>query len=372
MVLGSVAKVALSAVVLTSALPGCGRTQENPQDPREQPGPGGVPTTNGGMPTAMPLPVAGGGNSSGSIQGGNAGAAGATTDPSPNVGGQPANNAAWPSLGCDRPALQVAGAWQLYSVHVTGATLDPTFTVAEHDRAYGVWLPKGYDPSQPYRTVYLAHCGSNGTGDSRYTSTTEGDPNVIYVGLASGTPNFNDCYDNSGLQSTEWEYFGLVAGEVEGAFCVDKNAELVAGQGLGGTLANMLGCYFSGIDPARTFGPNISVRAQYAVVAPLPKNLPACGGPVAGLWLHDPGEYLPIADSRASLDRVLTQNGCADSVTTDWGTGSIAGIGCKKYLGCPAEYPVVFCETPGHGKQGNYFSITVPAEKQFAAELSPH
>jgi hypothetical protein len=209
-------------------------------------------------------------------------------------------------------------------------------------------------------------------GDLRFFSGPDTDLEVVYVALA-GPPSSvaeSGCYDNSGLRSTDWEYFGLVATAVEKTVCIDKNQELVFGQRAGGALATMLGCYFSAVDPNRAFGPNVTLRGQLTVVPSVAVALPACAGPVAAMWLHDPAEFAPIEDSRASLKRVLFQNGCADDTTVDFGTGTLAGKGCKQYVSCPAEYPVIFCETPNAGRQSNYYTLVAPAEKQFAAEIA--
>ncbi|HEX3851422.1 MAG TPA: hypothetical protein VHW01_10680, partial [Polyangiaceae bacterium] len=48
------------------------------------------------------------------------------------------------SAGCGMqiPSTQQLATYSQYSAHVTGATLDPTFSVMAYDRTYFVWLPK--------------------------------------------------------------------------------------------------------------------------------------------------------------------------------------------------------------------------------------
>jgi poly(3-hydroxybutyrate) depolymerase len=303
-----------------------------------------------------------------------AGAGGQTPDAAAGAGGQTpvSSTAPSPSAGCNKPLPQALEQFVTHSVHVTGATLDPTFKVAPHDRAFAVWLPPGYDQTVPRRTVFVASgCLSTATSEGRYVATG-GDRGAIYVGLASPPTSIvpSGCFDNTGAKSIEWEFFALVAAEVERSFCVDKNSEVVAGTRSGGTLANMLGCFFSKPDPGRAFGPELALRGQFSVASNLPLDLPACGGgPIAGLWMHDKFEINPVTDSSTSLDRVLKLNGCAGSPTEDWGTGILAGIGCKKFSACPHGFPVVFCETTNLGRQSNYYNVTVPAFTQFAAEL---
>jgi poly(3-hydroxybutyrate) depolymerase len=368
MVLGSVATTLLGALVATLALLGCGRTQENPQ---EQPISGASPT--------MPVGVAGGGAAAGNEYGGMSASGGATVGlggepPEPSNGGRPPGDVApWPSPGCKKLPGQPLESWHSYSVHLTGATLDPSFTVAEHDRQYGVWLPHSYARSQPLPTVFLSPgCRDSTIGSTDYTTSSQSAQDVIVVGLASSPADMlGDCTENTGHQSTEWEYFALVATAIEAAFCVDKDAEVIVGKRSGATVANMLGCYFSGTNPARKFGPNLALRGQLSIAQSSPIDLPECGGPLAGLWMHDTNENTPpLSDSVASFERVLAQNGCTDSVSTDWGADILSGVGCKKYTDCSAKYPMIFCQTTGVGRQSNYLSYTLPAEKQFLAELA--
>jgi hypothetical protein len=352
---------------------GCGRTSEHDTPDSAAGGAstaggssGGsaVTTTEGGAPN-----VAGGtgGAAAGTTERGGGGAGGCL---GPSVGGQPPGEAPWPSLGCGLPVPQVLGAYTSYTVHLTGATLDPNYTAPASDRAYAVWLPVDYDPTRPHRVVFTASgCTSNPIYEYRLMEIGPGDPEPIYVGLAGNAPN--GCFDNSGLKSVEWEYFALVADAVERAFCVNKNDELVLGTGGGGTLANMLGCYFSSVDPKRALGPTLSLRGQLSFASRLPMDLPTCGGPIAALWMHDPNEVNPISDSYASLERVLALNGCTNSATQAWGGEPLFGLGCQKYTDCPPTHPVIFCESPNAGRQRNYYSITAPTYVEFAAELSP-
>jgi poly(3-hydroxybutyrate) depolymerase len=276
------------------------------------------------------------------------------------------------STGCGMPAGQALAQYATYTVHTTGVTLDATYTAAPADRDYAVWLPPTYNPATPYRTVFIASgCGSTPATETRYMNPDEGDQNAIYVGLAPYTQNNpSACFDNSGLKSVEWEYFAQAATSVEARFCVNRDDELIAGLRAGGTLANMMGCYFSKRDPSRTLGPDLMLRAQFSVASGLPMDLPPCAGPIAGFWMHDTNEINPPTDSITSLDRVLQLNGCTGSATKDWGASLLNNIGCKKYTDCPAEYPVVYCETTGLGRQSNYYGITSPALVQFTAELT--
>ena len=303
-------------------------------------------------------------------------AAGSSTDASVDVDVTPSSVTPSRSAGCGKPASQALAQYVTYSVHVTGATLDPTYQAPAHDRAFAVWLPPGYDSSVAHRVVFIAsHCESTATTETRYMAADmNGDHGNIYVGLASPPMSAGPgCTDNTGTKSTEWEFFALVSAAVESGFCVDKNQEVIAGTSSGSTLANMLGCYFSGVDPTRAFRPDLTLRAQFSVAGAAPTGLPSCGGPVAAFWMHDVDEFIPPTDSLMSRDRVLAADGCAATPAEDWGSGVLAGMGCKKYSGCPRTYPVIFCVTVGQGRQANYYGITAPALTQFLGELGfPH
>ncbi len=259
------------------------------------------------------------------------------------------------SAGCGKPVPegQTAGSYTDYSVHVTGATLTD-FTWPEHDRKYHVWVPTDYDSNKAYQTVFIGYgCGDKYAGATATYKLMDEDPEKIYVGMDMPPDGIADnegaCYnDDGGMNSTEWEFFGLAATEVEASFCVDQHRVYVAGYSSGAWLANMLGCYFAGVDPNRKFGPTISLRGQMTVTGGLPA-IPACGGKIAAMWIHDEGDGgNVIGGSISALDRVLAVDGCTGSPTEPWGEGSLANV-CKRYTACPAEYPVVFCTTQGRG-----------------------
>ncbi len=118
-------------------------------------------------------------------------------------------------------------------------------------------------------------------------------------------------------------------------------------------------------------GPRPRVRARpeasrtALVRSSLPKDLPACGGPIAGFWMHDTNEVPPPSESIVSRDRVLKADGCADSLAVPWGTSVLLSGSCRKYTACSPENPVVFCEPTGQGRQSNYSQLTQPAVTQF-------
>jgi len=162
-----------------------------------------------------------------------------------------------------------------------------------------------------------------------------------------------DCFDTrAGLGSEEWEAFAAIQSAVESTYCVDDNSIFIDSYGDDGvSLANMWGCYFAG-NPAnqRIIAPARHIRGQSSVSGGDPPNLPACGGPVAALWIHDLQDDNDYDRDVHALDRVLAGNGCqgdhTNSPTAPW--PSMPDI-CLQYTSCPADTPVVFCTTMGQG-----------------------
>jgi hypothetical protein len=246
------------------------------------------------------------------------------------------------------------GRYVEHAVHLTGATLDPSYRGIPADRGYSVWLPAGYDPAVAHRTVFVAPTNT--------LFPLEGDPEAIYVGLE---PPFGD----TSARSPDWEYFARVAAEVEQSYSVDPGDEIVVGTGSGGALARMLGCTFSKADAGRPLGPQLALRAQFLVAGLLPEGLPACAGPIASLWLHDTSDGNPPTDTFASLERVLAQDQCDGNATEDWPVQQLEDGGCDRYTGCPAASPVVFCATTWRGRQMDYTAITGPLFTRFLGAL---
>jgi poly(3-hydroxybutyrate) depolymerase len=339
----------------------------------------GAPSTGGSM-----QPVTGGvggevgsGGIAGTAAGGTAPAAGGSAGTGTGGGGPADINSVDPSSGCGKalPEGQTLGSYKEYTVHVTGATLT-AFNHPAHDRAYHVHLPNDYDMNKAYRTVYIGYgCGNKYAGATATYPLFNAYPEAIYVGMNMPPTGIaqseGDCYnDDGGANSTEWEFFALMANEVQANFCSDRNRNYVAGYSSGSWVANMHSCYFAGYDPARKFGPNISVRGTTVVTGGLPA-IPACGGKVAGMWIHDAGDSANVIGGNiAALNRVLAVNGCTGSPQADWGEGIMAEAGCKQYTACPAEYPVVFCTTSnqGHDAQNQH---ALPGFTQFLSMMDP-
>jgi hypothetical protein len=301
-------------------------------------------------------------------------------------------DAVWPGAGCgqmlpDEQVPTTSGSpkgYTHFTVVGTGANLTDTPIAAKAGRrTFWVRVPANYDPNRPYRVVFIGQgCGgyqsANTSTYALYKESSGGTEQAIYVALDIPEDRANmDCYDNrDGLKSQEWEAFGLFMSFVDAHYCVDLNKIYVAGYSTGSWLANMWGCYFSGWpDPPRKFGPRYHIRAQASYSGGEPDPQPKCGGPVAGFWLHDANDTgNPISGSLAALARVGAMNGCDTnranaSLQVSWHADdqSIGDL-CKKFVGCPADYPVIFCETTGLGKSSQDQRM-IPALKYFFDEV---
>jgi poly(3-hydroxybutyrate) depolymerase len=298
-----------------------------------------------------------------------AGAAGVTLDPRTND-----VDAVWPGAGCGRmlPAEQVPTVrgspkgYTHFTVMGTGANLtDSPLSVKAGPRTFWVRVPVDYDPNRPYRVVYIGQgCGgyksANNATYALYKEALGGTEQAIYVALDIPEDMANqDCYDNrDGLRSQEWEAFQLFQEFVDAHYCVDLNRIYVAGYSTGSWLANMWGCYFSGWPtPPRKFAPTYHIRAQASYSGGEPPEQPACGGPVAAFWLQDVNDNAsPISGNIAALARVGRMDGCAttyDDATLQkswYADDTRIGNVCHQFVGCPADYPVVFCTTTALGQ----------------------
>lgn len=278
-----------------------------------------------------------------------------------------------------------------YFVTQTGANLVATNPARAGERQYFVRLPADYDPETAYRIVYVGQgCGALRAGrtntyalfDSKYGGTDQ----AIYVGLSVPDNDANPgCYDNnSGPESQEWEAFDLIHTAIEKAFCVDNNRIYVAGYSTGGWLSNMWGCYFGGVKPDRKFAPNWAIRGHVNVTGSLPPNQPVpCGGPSAGLWIHDSLDKSNLIGTNiAALELSLETHGCEgsyeDGPKEPWAPANdipgLAGGVCQEYTGCSPEmrknYPLVFCTTNGEG-HGDQPKNAIPAFTKFFDLLNP-
>jgi hypothetical protein len=288
-----------------------------------------------------------------------------------------------PSSGCNKdvPGTQLLGKFTQYTMHVTGKTLDPSFSVPEHDRNYFVWLPVDYDKTKSYRVTFqFMGCGDRTAAATANYKLMSKDPESIYVAMnmppAGFPPSGKDCFDNTvGKTSIEWEFMGLTASQVQKDFCVDESRVFVSGYSSGAWVSNMFGCYFAGKDPTRQFGNDVSVRGQVSVTGgPVQPDVP-CGAADAAFWIHDSDDKEnPIGGNQGtSLPNVLKRNACtgdASGPTEPFGSIPALSTVCKRYTGCPVDFPVVFCPTAGKGHSAQD-DLALPGFIEFQNLLNP-
>jgi polyhydroxybutyrate depolymerase len=224
------------------------------------------------------------------------------------------------------------------------------------DRSYFVWLPAGYDPMRAYPLMIMGPgCGGNGENAIPVQNETGADAIVVGLNISAEAAG-RDCFMTESAESPELAYFDAMWAEVSAAYCVDTARVFYGGFSSGSWLANLLGCARADV-----------LRAQ-GNVAGGPSPIPECPGPVAAIMIHDENDGSNgIGGGEASRDRILEQNGCTGTNTMPW---NVDYPECQLYIGCPAEYPVVWCPTSGQGHDPqNDFSA--PAFWDFLMSLPP-
>jgi hypothetical protein len=228
-------------------------------------------------------------------------------------------------------------------------------------RPYGVRLPNNYDPTKRYAVSFGGGgCGGSASGFASGPNgglTIGPNPNteVIQVGLAY----IGGCFDDGGPainnrnDTPEEPYFRAVLDQVEKDYCIDKSKVYVVGFSSGAWEAYTLGCAVGD-----------RIRGIAAVEGGMRAVRPPCKGPVAAYLMagtndtENPIGPLPETDgaykrlgspgSGPGRDDLLKRNGCGTSTATTMFDPAYPL--CKKYTGCPAAYPVIWCELPvGHG-----------------------
>jgi hypothetical protein len=356
----------------------------------------GTSGTTSGATSSGGSGAVGSGTTSGATSGGASGAGTGTTSGASGTASGGSSGSSGPpavtmSAGCGKPLTVATGAWVSQpagcsqgnnnqgsagcQVIPVGGTVPATATEGSpENRGWWVYVPKGYDPTKPYKVIY------NGAGCD--------DPNWFHAG-ADGFPYYNSdnaqailvgldydtfssspgCYDNRSKLSNDFTFFPWLMNEIESNYCVDTNHEYYSGYSSGGWVAQQLNCAFpdklraelavTGCEPGGAADP-YNTKGQ--------DSQPTCvSKPTAMLYMKDiddtDNSYACMIPGCA---RVLAQNGCTNTkcdptdttITTPYPASSVPGVDlsvvsgtCVKFNGCPAEYPVVWCTTnyaPNH------------------------
>jgi poly(3-hydroxybutyrate) depolymerase len=296
------------------------------------------------------------------------GAAGATGAAGTGAAG---TGAAAMSPGCGMPPGGTDSPMRFVKHDIMVSGVDPAFVTkypvnagSQYNwtkRNYFLRLPTNYDVNKAYPVDMAGTgCGGNETSGSsgEYTLPPgNGQTESIQIGLsyvtsAASNPTctgFTDNYPNS----PEVQYLNAVADEVAAKYCVDKNKIFINGYSSGAWEAILAGC--TNQEKFRAVGVQIG--------GGLRRNRPACvAKPAAHFFvvgLQDTGNPIgPLATpqndsfgSAPARDEVLMRNGCQGTATETW---DAAYPKCKKYTGCPAKFPVVWCALDvNHGNGPN-------------------
>jgi hypothetical protein len=231
------------------------------------------------------------------------------------------------------------------------------------NRDFAIELPADYDPTVAYPVYFGADgCSAAPPPEMGPGFTPGGVTGAIQVGLQQ----INGCFADGGVQcasvqnvaqcvnSPELPYFLAVRDWVEANFCVDRSSEFLGGLSSGAWLASTLGCAEAD-----------SLRGIVSVAGGKREHRWPCdGGSVAALMvvsefdttnpvgpLQTLNTGLDSYGSAPARDDLLARNGCVGTATAPYDPKFPV---CVTYTGCPAAYPVVWCElgTGSHAVTG--------------------
>ncbi|HVZ71076.1 MAG TPA: hypothetical protein VHJ20_01765 [Polyangia bacterium] len=242
------------------------------------------------------------------------------------------------------------------------------------DREFTIELPGSYDPDVPTAVFY----GADGCGPTPplhgAAFSVPGENAAIKIGLQQ----VGSCFADGGvrcapqianvgacLNGPEIPYFLAVQAWVEANFCVDRGAQFIGGGSSGAWESLLVGC------AAAT-----TMRGFYTLAGGLREHRWACNGPAAAFLIASDADTANPVGPLATLnvtedtfgmaparDEILARNGCVGKATAPFDPKFPS---CVKYTGCPATYPVVWCEFPGGSHDNptfnnvNYLNAVVP------------
>jgi poly(3-hydroxybutyrate) depolymerase len=280
------------------------------------------------------------------------------------------------SAGCDKPPPGNDSSQNYVKHDIMVGGLDPVYlkggmyyqSSGNYDfsnRPYSVRLPANYDPSKPYAVTFGGGgCGGNAAGSNGGGLQIAPNGATIQVGLIYINGCFNDGGPSIGnrADTPEEPYFRAVMAQMEKDYCIDLSQVFVSGFSSGAWEAYTLGCAASDL-----------VRGISADEGGFRTMHPACKGPVAAVLVagdadtenpigpldpnnaNDKGAIgrLGSLGSAPGRDDILARNGCAGTATATYEDAKYGQ--CKKYTGCPAAYPVIWCQLPGVGHNNSSY-----------------
>jgi poly(3-hydroxybutyrate) depolymerase len=228
------------------------------------------------------------------------------------------------------------------------------------NRDFSIELPKNYSTTTPY-PVFMGGGGCGGGPPQNGSGYGINETGAIQIGLGYLVRCFADggsaCSGQQKLEplcvnGPEIPYVRAVLKWVESNFCVDLSKEFIGGGSSGGWEAMTAGC-----------GDADQLRGFISVSGGKREHQWPCMGPMAALMVVNGLDTAnPIGqpdqpnvafntdlDSYGSAHErldLLTRNGCVGTATTMYDP---AYPDCAKYTGCPADFPVIWCDIPTGG-----------------------
>jgi len=216
------------------------------------------------------------------------------------------------------------------------------------EREFYIRIPEGYDHNRPYPIVFQGPgCGGTHPVEGTYDFDGSRDQFVMVALRPQYGIHYETCFDDKeGEDSIDWPFFESLVDYMKARTCLDENRMFAAGNSSGAWLANELGCKYAG----NTEGYNIrAVGPNTGGLPPVGQEAPICSGqPLAGIWigdLRDPSN--PWEGNVLAIERALRVNGCSNpdyhaAATELFEVPDQPDI-CRRVLGCPPDYPVVYC-----------------------------
>jgi len=223
-------------------------------------------------------------------------------------------------------------------------------TAATKARAYHLAVPTGVKTKQALPLVFVLH----GAGDTAPQNMHDWFAVDATMGRATLTvfpqalPRTRS--DGSGGNIPRWDlsgnedlaFFDAMLAELSDTYCVDRAHVFVTGFSSGGNFSQHLACLRQK-----------DVKGMGVVAGPGPFT-DTCSGAVPVWMTHDADDNaLPVKDARSSRDFWAAENGCG---TSAWAV--VPGRPeCKRNTACPADAPLVYCETTGVGHDVPAFAV---------------
>ena len=259
-----------------------------------------------------------GAGSGGNVGAGTAGSAAGSGGAAAGSGGGGNSVAADPSAGCGKANPP------------TGTRSSP-LNVANHQ--YYVKLPQNYDPSTPYRLLFVFHPSGNpitwAEDNAGFPQTDAAKQAVIVYPKSAGT----------GWEQVDIAMFDPLYESLTNNFCIDKKRVFATGESSGGDYSSVLGCEKA--TKVRAVGP--TAAKPMAGVGLNPGNR-TCSGQSAAYVIH--GKNDNVVGAQAGIqtrDFHLAKNHCGTMTTPVQGfTDRLSN--CVEYSGCDEGYPVFWCQ----------------------------